>query len=256
MDKAQAIRIIREEYQHGYSPTDIAQNLSQQLSAPFDLVYKFVMQTLDAEFEPAEEPIPPPSPMATPEPVSAAIPGYETVEEESGELEEEASVTEDPPAETAQAPVFIEAAAPDFKTLEQNPKVEKFVMQMLTSNQKNSDVVMAVCERTGLGWEDGQRLVSRIAARNRKVLQSRQNRLPLILSILALSAGALMIFAGINEAYTIYTVLQAAQSSQEMVMMAASQEFLRRAVWSLLTGGALLLGGTIGLFIALRSQFE
>jgi hypothetical protein len=158
--------------------------------------------------------------------------------------------------ELAQQPVIIEAAAPDLKALEQNPKLENFVLQSLTSNQKTSDTVLAVCERTGLGWEDGQRLVSRIEAKNRKMLQSRRNRLPLILSGLALLAGGLMVFAGINEAYTIYTVLRGAQSSEEMVILAASQEFMRSAIWSLMIGGTLLLGGTVGLFIALRAQYE
>jgi hypothetical protein len=250
MDKAQAIRIIREEYQNGYSPTDIALNLSQQLSAPFDLVYKFVMQSLDAEFQPAEEPIPPPSPPAQPETTAAPVPSYET------HPPEEPADPQNPQVELAQQPVIIEAAAPDLKALEQNPKLENFVLQSLTSNQKTSDTVLAVCERTGLGWEDGQRLVSRIEAKNRKMLQSRRNRLPLILSGLALLAGGLMVFAGINEAYTIYTVLRGAQSSEEVVILAASQEFMRSAIWSLMIGGTLLLGGTVGLFIALRAQFE
>jgi hypothetical protein len=257
MDKAQAVRIIHEEYQSGYSPSDIAQNLSQQLNAPFDLVYKFVMQTLGEQIEPAEEPIPPPSPPAQPEPGAPSIPGYETLpEKELEESAEEPGEAEDSPVEAVMAPVFIESAVPDLKALEQNPKVEKFVLQMLTGNQKTSDVVLAVCERTGLGWDEGQRLVARIAAKNRKMLQSRQNRLPLILSILALLAGALMVFAGLSEVFTIYTVLRTAQSNEELVMMAASQGFLRRALWSLVVGGALLLSGAVGVFIALRSQFD
>ena len=78
----------------------------------------------------------------------------------------------------------------------------------------------------------------------------------MILSIIALLAGALLLFAGISESYTIYSVVRRAQSAEEMVMTAASQEFLRRAFWSLITGGALLIGGTIGLFTSLRSQLE
>lgn len=250
MNKAQAIQIIREEYQNGYSPTDIAQNLCQRLSAPFGLVYQFVMQTLDAEIEPAEEPIPPPAPLAPPESIEPAIPGYET-------LSTQAPIEpEDPPAETTPAPVFTSAAAPDWKALEQNPKVEKFVVQMLTSNQKSSEAVMAICERTGLSWDEAQRLVSRIAAKNHKMLKARQNRGPLILSLIALSVGGVLIFAGVGEALTIYATLQGTQSGEELVLRAASQEFLRRTFWALVIGGSLLLGGAVGLFMALRNQFE
>lgn len=250
MDKAQAIQIIQEEYQNGYSPTDIAQNLSQRLGAPFALVYPFVMQTLDAEVEPAEEPIPPPAPLAQPEPIEPPIPGYELLSEPA------AIEPEDPPAETTLAPVFAGAAAPDLKALEQNPKVEKFVLQMLAGSRKSSDAVLAVCERTGLSWDEAQRLVSRIAARNHKMLKSRQNRGPLILSLIALSVGGVLIFAGISEALTIYAALQGTQSGEALVIRAASPEFLRRTFWALALGATLLLGGTVGLFIALRNQFE
>lgn len=250
MNKAQAIQIIREEYQNGYSPTDITQNLSQQLNAPFDLVYKFVMQTLGAELQAAEEPIPPPSPLAQPEPVPAPIPGYEMLPGE------EPGLPDPPSPEPIQATAFSTAMAPDLKALEQNPKVEKFVLQMLMTHQKNSDTVLAVCERTGLGWDEAKRLVSHVAAKNHKMLQARLNRLPMILSTLALLVGMLMVYAGINEAYNIYTALRGANSGQELVMMAMAQEFLRSAVWSMMIGSGLLIGGAVGLFIALSNQFS
>lgn len=246
MKKAQAIQIIREEYQNGYSPTDIAQNLSQQLNAPFDLVYKFVMQTLGAELQAAEEPIPPPSPLAQPEPIVTSIPSYEMPPEEEP----------DQPGSPQPEGIFSPVMAPDLKTLEHNPKVEKFVLQLLMNNPQNNDTVLAVCEQTGLGWDDARRLVSNIAARNHKLLQARQNRLPMILSTLALLVGMLMVYAGMSESYNIYTMLQTENSNQELVVMAVTQEFLRGALWSLAIGGGLLMGGTMGLFIALRNQFS
>jgi hypothetical protein len=255
MDKAQAIQIIREEYVNGYSPTDIAQNLSQQLGVPFEPVYKFVMHTLNEAVEvretpPIDETNPLPEPPTQLDPVALFLGGYEAMAE--GELAE----AEKSPAELNQATGFGGVTAPNLKALEQNPKVEKFVLQMLSKNRKTNDTVLAVCERTGLDWNEAQRLVARIAAKNQKSLKTKQNRLPMILSVLALLAGALLLFAGISESYTIYTVVRMAQSTEEMVMTAASQEFLRRAFWSLVTGGALLIGGAIGLFTSLRSQYE
>lgn len=249
MDKAQAIQLIREEYQNGYSPSDIALNLSQRLNAPFDLVYKFVMHTLDKEMEPAEEPIPAPAPPAPDEPMTPVVPEYPEYPQAAP-----AEIKDSPAA--AAASVLIGAAAPDVKALEQNPKVEKFVLQLLKSNRKTSDTVMAVCERTGLSWEEAQRLVSHIAAKNRKTLKTRQNLGPIILSFLALLAGGILIFAGISEALTIYAALQGTQSAEELVARAASQEFLRRTFWALAIGSSLLLGGGVGMFIALRNQFE
>jgi hypothetical protein len=78
----------------------------------------------------------------------------------------------------------------------------------------------------------------------------------MILSIVALLAGAVLAFAGINEMYTIYSAVQGMQSEQEMLVAAVTQEFVRSAFWSLATGGILLVGGTAGLIIAMRTQFE
>jgi hypothetical protein len=246
MNKEQAIRIIHEEYDYGYSPSDIAQNLSQQLGAPYEVVFKFVMQTLDAKIQnAAEESVPSPVEQAEAQP-----PVYDPLMEK---LPPEPAVR---PAEPSPPPAFLGSTAPDLKALEQNPKVEKFVLQRLASNRKTSDTVLEVCERTGLGWDEAQRLVSHIAAKNHKALAAKQNWAPMIFSIIALVVGGLLIFAGISEAYNIYIELQGTHSGEELVMKAASREFLRRTFWALVTGGALLLGGAIGLFIALRRQFE
>jgi len=249
IDKEKAIQIIREEYENGYSPTDIAQNLSQQLDVPFEPVYKFVMHTLSKEVEirqapPEDEPTPSPAPTPQYDPVALFLAGSEPiVETEPGEAENSAAD-------------ITGVKGPNLKALEQNPKVEKFVLQMLSKNRKTSDTVLAVCERTGLDWKDGQRLVAHIAAKNQKTLKTKQNRLPMILSIVAIIAGALLLFGGISESFTIYSVVRMAQSTEEMVVTAASQEFLRRAFWSLITGSVLLIGGAVGLFISLRSQFQ
>jgi hypothetical protein len=255
IDKDKAIQIIREEFENGYSPTDIAQNLSQQLGVPFEPVYKFVMHTLSEEVEvrqppPEEVPISSPAPSPQYDPVALFLAGNEpTIEESTADAINSA-------AEPVQNDGFPGVKTPNLKSLEQNPKVEKFVLQMLSKNRKTSDTVLAVCERTGLDWNEAQRLVAHIAAKNQKTLKTKQNRLPLILSIVAVLAGVLLLFAGISEGYTIYSVVQKAQSTEEMVMAAASQEFLRRAFWSLVTGGALLIGGTIGLITSLRSQLD
>ena len=255
MDKAQAIQIIREEYEYGYSPTDIAQNLSQQLGVPYEPVYRFVMHTLSEEVEirqaPTEGgPIPAPAPTPQHDPVALFLTGHEPGAEEG------LAEAKDSAADPTQAGGFTGVKTANLKALEQNPKVEKFVLQLLSKNRKTSDTILAVCERTGLDWNESQRLVAHIAAKNQKTLKTKQNRLPMILSIIALIAGALLLFAGISESYTIYNVVSRAKSAEEMVMTAASQEFLRRAFWSLITGSALLIGGAVGLFLSLRSQFE
>jgi len=254
IDKEKAIQIIREEFENGYSPTDIAQNLSQQMGVPFEPVYKFVMHTLNEEVEnrqnsPQDEPIPPPVAPTQPDAVALFLGGHEPITEEPAE-------TEISLAESTEAAGLVGVKTPSLKALEQDPQVEKFVLQMLAKNRKSSDMVLAVCERTGLDWNDAQRLVARITTKNQKKLKTKQNRLPMILSVIAVVVGALLLFAGISESYTIYSVVRRAPSAEEVVMAAASQEFLRRAFWSLITGGALLIGGAVGLFISLRSQFE
>jgi hypothetical protein len=255
MDKENAIQVILEEYQLGYSPTDIAQNLSQQLGVPFDPVYQFVMKTLSEEVEirqaaPEETPTPAPAPQPQYDPVALFLSGHDP------NLDEVSPKVELSSSESTQADGIAGVKTPNLKALEQNPKVEKFVLQLLAKNRKTSDTVLAVCERTGLDWNEAQRLVAHIAAKNQKTLKTKQNRLPMILSIIALLAGGLLLFAGISESYAIYVILERAPTAEEMLASAASQEFLRRAFWSLITGGALLIGGTIGLFTSLRSQLE
>ena len=262
MDKEKAIQIILEEYENGFSPTDIAQNLSKEMGVPFEPVYKFVMRTLSMEAETRQpptqaEPMPPAPTETIPEaappeqldPVALFLGGQVAVAEEQVEAD-------DPTAEPSQTAGLAGGNTPNLKALEQDPAVEKFILQLLAKNRQTSDTVLAVCGRTGLDWNDAQRLVARIETKNQKTLRSKQNRLPLVLSIIALLAGALLLFGGISESYTIYSVVRQAPSAEEMVMTAASQEFLRRAFWALVTGGALLIGGAVGLFISLRSQFE
>jgi hypothetical protein len=272
IEKEQAIQIIIEEYENGFSPTDIAQNLSQHMGVPYEPVYQFVMRTLSEQAEnrpvtPQAERISSPGPV--PQPPNMAKPEDETpLEPESpldpvalflggsqpdGEILVEAESERTSPA---QAEMLTGKGTSNLKTLEQDPEVEKFILQLLSKNRKTDDIVLAVCERTGLDWNDSGRLVARIETKNQKILKSKQNRLPMILSLIALVTGGLLLFAGITEGFRIYTVVQRAQSTEEMVMTAASQEFLRRAFWSLITGGGLLIGGAVGFFLSLRSTLE
>lgn len=50
MDKDQAIDFVIRQYTIGYSKDEIAQQLSQQLKAPLEIVEKFVGQTVDQNF--------------------------------------------------------------------------------------------------------------------------------------------------------------------------------------------------------------
>jgi hypothetical protein len=125
------------------------------------------------------------------------------------------------------------------------------VVKELGKNRKQSDVVMQVCEQTGLNWDQAQRLVARIATKNRKKLTSKQNRIFIPLAAIALLVGLALIAASISE------VLDAAAHASDVVQDANEVEFIVREVfWGFVTGGALLLGGIAGLIRALQTQFD
>lgn len=64
-----------------------------------------------------------------------------------------------------------------------------FVVRELGKQRRHSDVVMDVCERTGMDWKTAQKFVYQVAFDNRKRVAARQSPLAIIFGIAFVVGG-------------------------------------------------------------------
>lgn len=255
MDKQEAIEFILQELNNNCDQEEIAFKLSQRLGAPADVVRKFIARVASENPVPASylnQPVAPPSEVlqtpSIPEAVQQAPSSLASAQPRTSTPVEPAvihpSVSENPPA-----------AIDTRKPGQDDPETEKLILSALVKNRRNDDIVLAVCERTGISWDQAQRWVARIASQNRKKLTSRQNVFLIPLSLLALLGGLVLLYSSFSEmnlAYKLVIALTSSPTSRAPI----EQPMVQEGAWALLVGLGLTLGGGLGLFKALQSQFE
>lgn len=255
MDKQDAIDFIIQEYENGLSPSDIASVLSKKLNAPLEIVQRFVHKTLEQRLALvntlAQAPLPPAAPIPTP-PINE--PTQQSIEEESSEAKPDPIAL--PTGLPQNSPEASISHADILAAYADDPRLQKFVLKELGKDAKQSDVVMKVCEQTGLDWRDAQRLVERIAAQHRHKLLAKQNMIIIPLSLMALLAGILLTIAGAEELFAFGNALLGLQASQNPAGLPPTQEFVRSAPWAVMTGLGLILGGVAGLVNVIKRQLE
>lgn len=256
MDKQDAIDFIVQEYENGLSPTDIASELSKKLNAPVEIVQRFVHKTLEqrlalvntltqAPLQPTEPSSAPPETKPTQQPIEeTSMP-----EAESTPFAPLNGLQPNPPETASSHADALAAYAEDAR-------LQKLVLKELGKDAKQSDVVMKVCEETGLDWRDAQRLVARIAAQHRHKLTAKQNMIIIPLSLMALLGGILLTIAGAEELFAFANALLGLQAGQNPAGLPPTQEFLRSAPWAMMTGLGLILGGVAGLANVIKRQLE
>lgn len=267
MDKQDAIDFIIEEFEKGASPSEIARSLSSRLNAPSKVVEGFVSRTLEGRMALVAAP-------EAPAPRAAPADGWEMP---TGEGRQAAAAWEAPadaagvhkgqPLPSNIAPALTPTAAPAYNNAERpaasaiDPKLEKFILSALSGDKKQSDIVMAVCERTGLDWSEAQRLVGRVGAQNRKKITSRRNRVLIPFSIVAIIAGVALTAASLNELALYSSTLQAfnaagVEGAFESLPQSGGIGDLRYLLTYGALGLGLVAGGGIGLFQSLQAQME
>lgn len=140
-----------------------------------------------------------------------------------------------------------------------DPKLEKFILDALGRDKKHSDIVLAVCERTGLDWSRAQRMVGRIEGKNRKKIASRRNRILIPFAIVAIIAGIGLIAAALIELshyMNIFGTLNSANINGMVIDPQSTFYDLRYLIFYAVSGFTLLAGGTYGLIQAIRAQME
>jgi hypothetical protein len=125
----------------------------------------------------------------------------------------------------------------------------------LAKNRKRSDIVMAICERTGAHWSEVQRFVGQVNAEQRTKINSRKNILIVPMCIGAIILG--FVFT-IGTAYPmLYLVTGRWAEFYSMTRsMSSLSDYINAAPYIFGTGIVLIAGGIIGLVLALQSQME
>ena len=82
--------------------------------------------------------------------------------------------------------------------MDEERELTTFVIRELGKHRRRSDIVMDVCERTGMEWPAAQRLVYQIAFDHRKKVAARQSPLAIIFGVGFVVGGfALALFSAI-----------------------------------------------------------
>jgi hypothetical protein len=144
-----------------------------------------------------------------------------------------------------------DASSPRSSTSEVDSELEKEIVRELSRNMRQSDVIVMVCEKTGLSWDSAQRLVARVSMKNRKKLASRQNFIMLPMALIFIVAGLALVGASGSEMLTFINVL----INPNAVPPGTTPHVSRSTISYFVLGVLLILGGAVGLFRALQNQF-
>lgn len=254
MNKQEAENYIIQQLGRNCSRDEIAQALSQELNAPVEIVSKFVArvaQEHSLSISHARSALPPEAPLPTysGNPLEDSMPApSQSIAERN--FQYSASPNSNVSATPQTDPWMM--SEPDGYDAE---ALEAQILQALRKDRRRSDIVMEVCETTGMSWDRAKRLVSQVATTNRKHLVSRQNMLIIPLTIIALLAGFTLIVASVSEGLEI--ARQIASAPSEIPAQTSEIEFiLQEGLWGFVIGISLLLGGIYGLIRALQAHFE
>ncbi len=136
-----------------------------------------------------------------------------------------------------------------------DPALTRFVISELTKNRKRSDVVMAICERTGADWNEAQRFVGQVSTEQHSTINARKNRM-----IIPMCIGAIVIgfaFTILTSYPMIYLVNGRWEEFYAKVRSVGNlSDYINAAPYIFGTGVVLIAGGIIGLYMAMQSQSE
>lgn len=264
MKQQEAVDFIRAEMTKARTVKQISADLSVKLNAPQDVVEKFVKKIVDetvatdfltsaAIHAPVSPPVVDP---ATFEALLTAGQAHPEAKVQSSSKPDLPSDAHKPPASRAEAaeppaagqpPEFIKSPKYD------DPAIESFVLQELGKQQNRDDVVLRLCELTGMSWSEAQNAVARVQARGRKRTTANQKMIVASLSLIALVAGVILSAAALSQAASLLTVVGdlAASTPEQLQHLYGNSHQL---FWAFILGIALGIGGLVSLIIAIRKK--
>lgn len=135
------------------------------------------------------------------------------------------------------------------------PEFVNYVVSELAKHRKRNDIIKTLCERTGAPWGEAQRFVGQVNAEQHTTINTRMNRLIIPMCILAIVLGFLFTIG------TIYPLFyEIAGRTDDLLSLIGTtntmNEYVNAAPYIFFTGIALLVGGIIGLIMAMKTQIE
>ena len=135
------------------------------------------------------------------------------------------------------------------------PALVKYVVGEFARNRKRNDIVITICERTGVHWSEAQRFVGQVYAQQHATINARKNRLIIPMCIGAVVLGFVFTIGTVYPMVYFFTrrwgeFISITQS------MGSISDLINAAPYIFLTGIAMIGGGIIGLIMAMRSQME
>jgi hypothetical protein len=140
----------------------------------------------------------------------------------------------------ASAPVPVQAAPSHPPEEARSDDLVRFVVGQLGKHTGRSNLVQALCERSGMTWQEAESFVRKVEAEHRVQIAGRQAPLLLVL------AGAVLL-SGISLLIDVITSVLALPDPSNLVDLAL---YLRSNYYHIIevpTGIAMVVGGIIGL---------
>ena len=258
MNQQEAASLVQQLMEQDIPHEGIVRRLTAELRAPGALVEKFVAQ-VETEYRRTH---PPQKDAILERPPSPSEPAIQKVKLPPWLEDESAAVLPPgeslpPPQPSWQTPAEhtqskIEPVRQDQQSRGErlhDSRLAKFVLGELMKNRKRSDIVMTVCERTGVSWDEAQRFVGQVAVDNHSKIGLHRN-------ILVFPLGVVFILVGLYLAVT--NAIGLLMTFSPGISLPASFRALQmrpdNAVIMLLFGLALIAGGVIGIVFAMREQ--
>lgn len=273
MKQQEAIAFIQAELAKACTIKQISADLSSKLNAPQEVVEKFVKkiahEAVAVDFLTDDVIHPPSAPPVIDQKTLAsalAIGGHSS----TADLQSSMNPASQPginPLATVQPAIYDQGQAGQPSDLAGQPSdfinpprydqaaIEMFVRQELRKQQPQNDVILHLCEATGMSWPQAQQIVARIAAQKQKKTTKNQNLVFIALSLIALLAGIALIVAAFNAAASqkLPILNLASMSPQEIQNL---YDTSRQLLWSFLLGSALGVGGLVGLVLTVKKKID
>lgn len=135
------------------------------------------------------------------------------------------------------------------------PDITTYIIRRLSRAAVEDDIIYAVCQRTGMDWEDAQALVTQVQLEHREEIDARQTPVKGLLTGVFFVLGAMLTVMPVIYLWILFdvtrTFLMFLSSPSTMNMETAIQLFLRRCallswfelpsiIFSILVGLAIL----------------
>jgi hypothetical protein len=283
MDKKQATQHTLNRLLAGYNTDEITDELSRLLKAPSEVTKRFVEQVI-ADHPEAIPALPPIENNELPEwmqPISAVFPNesdgaqvdtpsHQTTDsdlppnllallsEKDAYVAPSITQPDQEPAESAGMDLPRQANFVPSDQITENAKdgdesqaadleeLAEYVLEQLKKQRRYNDIVETVCHRTGWHWNKSQRFVARVKTKNHEQLQSRQNRVTIIIGIAIIIVGLLMTLNGASTIADYAKIATFARTNPEALLSISPQPIIF-ALAATVTGLGMIVGGGFGI---------